>query len=114
MITDKLKQLAEAETKARKLKEAIERERAKELAVLPQKYGYGSLREFVAALKAVAGKKASRRRKKRTRITPKLKTDVVRGLKGGKAASAVAKESGISVASVNLIKKAAGLVKARK
>jgi hypothetical protein len=43
-----------------------------------------------------------------------LKESIVKALKGKKAATAIAEELSVSVASVNLIKKAAGLVKARK
>jgi hypothetical protein len=38
----------------------------------------------------------------------------MKALNGSKAASAIPHELGVSTASVNLIKKAAGLVKARK
>jgi hypothetical protein len=114
MIIDKIKELADLEAKTLELKKAIARVRASELAGLPSKYGYASVKEFIAALKAVGGKKGrSKGRKKRARITPELKASMVKALKGEKAASAVAKEFGVSLASVNLIKKAAGLVKAR-
>src|ERR1017187_3722221 len=115
MGTEKIKELAKIEAKVLELKKAIARVRTSELAGLPGKYGYTSLTEFIAALKAAGGKKGrSKGRKKRIRITPELKASIVRALKEKKAASAVAKESGVSMASVNLIKKAAGLVKPRK
>jgi hypothetical protein len=115
MVIDKIKELADLEAKTLELKKAIARERASELAGLPGKYGYASLKEFIAAIKALGSKKGrSKGRKKRVRITPELKASIVKALKGKKAASAVAKESGVSMASVNLIKKAAGLVKPRK
>jgi hypothetical protein len=115
MVTDKIKELAKIEARALELKKAIARERASELAGLPRKYGYASLKEFIGALKAAGGKKGrSKGRKKPVRITPELKASIVKALKEKKPASAVAKESGVSIASVNLIKKAAGLVKAKK
>jgi hypothetical protein len=115
MVTDKIKQLADLEAKTLELKKAIARVRAIELAGLPEKYGYASVKEFIAALKAAGGKKGrSKGRKKRARITPEMKASIVKALKGKKAATAVAKEFGVSVASVNLIMKAAGLVKAKK
>lgn len=116
MVTDKIKELAEIEAKALELKQAIEQERASELAGLPEQYGFASMREFIAALKAIGGKKKSapKGRKKRARITPELKESIVKALNEKEAASAIANEFGVSVASVNLIKKVAGLVKARK
>jgi len=118
MVTDKVKELAEIEARAIELKKAIAQERAKELAALPEQYGFGSMKEFISALKAVGGntekKTAPTGRKKRARITPELKESVVKALGEKKAASAIAEEHGISVASVNVIKKGAGLVKARK
>lgn len=75
------------------------------------------MKEFIAALRGVGGdakKSAPKGRKKRARITAELKEIVVKALGEKKAASAIAEEHGISVASVNVIKKGAGLVKARK
>ena len=113
----KLKELAEIEAKADEIRKAIELERASELARLPEQYGFASLREFIGALKGIGGKKRISKAKgckKRARITPELKESIVKALKRKKAATAIAEELSVSVASVNLIKKAAGLVKARK
>jgi hypothetical protein len=122
MITDKIKELAEMQAKALELKQTIAQERAKELASLPEQYGFGSMKELIAALKDVAGgkrKKAAKKaapkgRRKRAKITPELKDAIVKAVNEKKSASAIAGEFGVSVASVNLIKKGAGLVKARK
>jgi hypothetical protein len=117
MVTEKLKELAELEAKADEIRKTIELERASELARLPEQYGFASMREFIGALKAIAGKKRvskAKGHKKRARITPELKESIVKALKGKKAATVIANELSVSVASVNLIKKAAGLVKARK
>jgi hypothetical protein len=122
MVTDKVKELAEIEARALELRKAIAQERAKELASLPAQYGFGSVREFIAALKDLDGGKekkiskeaAPKGRKKRAKLTPELKDSIVKALKDGKPGSAVATEFGVSPASVNLIKKAAGLTKPRK
>lgn len=54
-------------------------------------------------------------RRKRTRITPELKDQIVAALQAGdKTAGAVAAAFGVSGASVNNIKKAAGLTKSRE
>lgn len=47
-------------------------------------------------------------------LTPAVKAKVKSAVEAGKAGSAIAKEMGISVASVNVLKKALGLTKARK
>jgi hypothetical protein len=117
MVTDKVKELAEIEARALELRKAIAQERAKELAALPMQYGFASMKEFIAALKGVGAdvkKSAPKGRKKRAKITPELKETIVAALKEGKTAPAIADEQGVSSASVNMIKKAAGLVKARK
>jgi hypothetical protein len=117
MVTDKIKELAEIEARALELRKAIAQERAKELAGLPEQYGYAGMKEFIAALKAVgsdAKKSAPKGRKKRVKITPELKEAIVKALREGKTAPAIADEQGVSPASVNSIKKDAGLVKARK
>lgn len=60
--------------------------------------------------KVAAPVKAGKR--KRARVTPELKEQIVKALKaGGKTAGAVAAEFGVSGATVNNIKKAAGLTK---
>jgi hypothetical protein len=124
MVTDKIKELAEIEAKAAELKISIEQERMVELAALPEKYGYSSMKELIAALKSVGGDKKKKKtikkkaapkvRRKRAKITPEIKDGIVKALNEKKSASAIAAEFKVSVASVNLIKKAAGLTKARK
>jgi DNA-binding NarL/FixJ family response regulator len=53
-------------------------------------------------------------RRKRTTVTPELKDAIVQALQAGKTASAVAEECGVSPATVNNIKRAAGLTKKRE
>ena len=65
-----------------------------------------------APIATVAPIKASRK-KKRTRITPEKKEQVQKAVKEGKSGSAIAKDLGISVASVQNIKKEFGLIKKR-
>jgi len=64
-----------------------------------------------AATKKVAAKATKRR--KRTTITPQLKNDIIAAVKGGATGAAVAKQFGVSVPTVQNIKKAAGLIKKR-
>jgi len=115
MVTEKVKQLAALEAKAKKLRAVIARELRYELSGLPAKYGFESVREFERAVRIASGaKKVPKRRKRRVRVTPEVKAAVVRALKDGKTAAAAAKEGGVSLSSVHLIKKATGLVKAQK
>jgi len=132
MVTEKIKQLADLQAKAEKLQQTIEVERTRELAALPSRYGYDSIEAFVKALKAAAGaapkgkkrgrkpkagkaaKPAAKGKRGRTKITAELKASVIAAVNAGKTGSAIAKEFGISVPSVQNIKKEAGLVKARK
>ncbi len=64
---------------------------------------------------APAAAKAGGDRRKRARITPELRETIIKALAAGdKTAGAVAAEFGVSGASVNNIKKAAGLTKKRE
>jgi hypothetical protein len=131
MVTEKIQELAALQAKAAKLQAAIESQRTSELAALPANYGYASLNDFIKALKAAAasGGKRGRRgpkaraakaakkkaggRRKRAKITAELKDKVKSAVEAGKTGAAIAKEFGISVPSVQNIKKELGLVKKR-
>lgn len=65
-----------------------------------------------AATKTAKAAKPGRRRK-RAKITPEVKAQVKAGVEAGKTGSAIAKEAGISLPSVQNIKKELGLVKSR-
>ncbi len=129
MVTDKIQELQALQAKAAELQKSIEAERTRELATLPAKYGYDSLPAFIKALKAAvsgapkrrgraaakpaAAKKAAGGKRTRTKITPELKEQVKAAVEAGKTGAAIANEFGISVPSVQNIKKEFGLVKAR-
>ncbi len=128
MVTDKIKELEELQAKAAQLKQAIEVERTRELAALPAKYGYGDLATFIKAVKAAAGAAKPRGRKpkgaakpvkaksgkrSRAKITDELKAQVKAAVEAGETGAAIAERLGISVPSVQNIKKEFGLVKAR-
>jgi len=122
MVIEKIQELNALQAKAAKLQAAIETERTAELAALPGKYGYDSVKAFIKALKSAAGggrrrrgaKKAPAGRRKRAKITPELKAQVKAAVEAGKTGAAISKELGISLPSVQNIKKEFGLVKARK
>jgi hypothetical protein len=120
MISPIIRRLAKARAAAAKLEQSF----VEELASLPKAYGFGSLTEFVAALETAAGgrrggakraKKPSKpRARKRAVLTGSIRTKVKTLLKAGKSGSQVAKAVGISLPSVQNMKKAFGLVKAPK
>lgn len=129
MVTDKLKQLEAAKARLVELQEAVRRQLRKELAELPAKYGFDSAREFAAAVTEAAGGRKGRgrkpaaakpagkrggRRRPRAVITDATRSEVKKLTEGGKTGAEIAKQVGISLPSVQNIKKALGLVKARK
>lgn len=132
MVTKKIKELALNKAKVAALEKSIASELNKELASLPGQYGFETIDEFVAAVKAAAGAKVrggpkakaaakpaaakggEKKRRKRAVITAETKAKVKSLVEGGKTGSQIAKEVGISLPSVQNIKKELGLVKARK
>lgn len=125
---DKINQLEAARAKLAEMENAISAERQAALANLPKEYGYDDLNDFVAALKAAQRSGGSRKAKsaakpapaakksgKRTRakITSETKQQVKSLVEAGKTGAEIAKQLGISLPSVQNIKKELGLVKAR-
>jgi hypothetical protein len=135
MVTDKLKELEAARAKLATLEQTIADELNKELADLPAKYGFASAAEFADAVRSAGGGGPARRgrkpgkakaaaagngkggpgRKRRTRavITDDTRAEVKKLVNDGKTGSEIAKSLGISLPSVQNIKKALGLVKKR-
>jgi hypothetical protein len=120
MMTPIIQRLAQARANAAKLEQSFQ----KELASLPKAYGFDSLTGFIAAVEAAGrgkrsgAKRAKRPSKPRTRkravITDSVRASVRKLFKAGKSGSQIAKAVGISLPSVQNIKKALGLVKAPK
>lgn len=134
MVTDKIKELEAARAKLATLEQSIVDELNTELAALPAKYGFGSVGEFINAVrnatggrkagggrgrraagaKPAAGKKAGgRKRRTRAVITDETRAQVKKMVDGGKTGAEIASTLGISLPSVQNIKKALGLVKSR-
>ncbi|KXU37455.1 hypothetical protein AXK11_02395 [Cephaloticoccus primus] len=122
MIDNKLKKLNAARAKVAALEQAIANERLKELAVLPAKYGFADADSFIKALKSALGSAKVGRGvaaatrapgAKRKNITPEAKAKVIELLNAGQTGSEVAAKVGISLPSVQKIKKEFGLVKPR-
>jgi hypothetical protein len=126
MAKDKiLKALAMARAKVEKLEQAVVAKRNQVLAKLHALYGFESIDDFIAALKAAAAgrggrkargkaKAAGGKRRKRAVITPEVKAKVKSLTEAGKTGAEIAKATGISLPSVQNIKKELGLTKARK
>ena len=120
MISNKLKVLQAARAKLASLEKSLEAE----LATLPGKYGFASAADFVKAVsKACGGKRgrkpgrvkaaapaAAKKRRKRAVITDETRAEVKKLVEAGKTGKEIATQLGISVPSVQNIKKALGLV----
>lgn len=127
MVTKQIRELEATKAKIVSLEKAIAKRLQKELSTLHDKYGFSSLVEFISALKSTAGAPAGRRavrskpskgqskvkRRKRSVITDETRASVKKMVESGKTGSQIAKSLGISLPSVQNIKKALGLVKAR-
>jgi DNA-binding NarL/FixJ family response regulator len=125
MVTKQIKQLEAAKANLARLQNAVSKHLQKELAGLPHAYGFDSLKAFFRAVTAAAGGKAAgssgtarkaggKKRRKRAVITDATRAAVKKLAEAGKSGAEIAKEVGISLPSVQNIKKALGLVKARK
>ncbi len=116
MINPLIQELAKAKAKVIQLEQAI----VKELASLPSVYGFSSTEELVSALHSAKGrssrpkKPSAPRARKRAVITDSVRAEVRKMLKAGKSGAEIAKAVGISLPSVQNIKKAFGLVRSRK
>ena len=124
MVTDKIKTLALTKARVAELEKSIATELNRELSALPGKYGFDNLPAFFEAVKAASRGKsrstakvksaAGGKRRRRAVITNDTKAKVKSLVEGGKTGAEIAKAVGISLPSVQNIKKDLGLVKARK
>jgi hypothetical protein len=125
MVTAKIKQLNEFQTKVDALKKAIASQLKSDLSSLHKKYGFESPLALIKAIKASVGGKSSgrvakaastggKKKRKRAKITPEMKQKLKGMVDAGKTGTVIAKALGISLPSVQNIKKELGLVKARK
>ena len=136
MVTDKIKELEAARAKLASLEQSIAAEMNRELAGLPAKYGFQSTDDFVRAVQAAGGGRGrgkrrgrppgsaagaakkgkggpGRKRRSRAVITDETRAQVKKLVNDGKTGAEIAKTVGISLPSVQNIKKALGLVKKR-
>ncbi len=129
MVIEVVKELEAAKAKVAELEHSLEKELTQKLSRLPYEFGFDDLASFIKALKSAAGARRSpgrvkgvkaakgekpAKRGKRTRITPEIKAQVKALVNDEKTGADIAKQLGISLPSVQNIKKELGLVKARK
>lgn len=124
LLTDKVKELAASRAKIAELEKSIATDLSQELSSLPGKYGFDSVAAFIKAVKAASTGQPSARRgngsaklgRKRTRakITDETRKSVKELVAQGKTGAEIAKTLGISLPSVQNIKKALGLVRKAK
>jgi hypothetical protein len=126
-----MKELEAARARLASLEQAVRSELNRELAGLPAKYGFDSADAFIDAIRSATGGRGRRgrpakaaksgggassgggKRRKRSVITDETRNQVNKLVEGGKTGAEIAKQVGISLPSVQNIKKALGLVKAR-
>lgn len=121
IVSAKLKELESARAKLATLEQAVQDEMKKELAALPAKYGFESADDFIEAVRAATGARrrgrpaatGGKKRRSRAVITDETRALVKKLVEGGKTGAEIAKVVGISLPSVQNIKKALGLVKSR-
>jgi DNA-binding NarL/FixJ family response regulator len=129
-VSAKLKELAAARARLASLEQAMQAELRKELAGLPAKYGFDSVDAFVDAVRgtgtgggrrrgrpakaaAAGASSGGRKRRRRAVITDATRAEVKKLVSSGKTGAQIAESLGISLPSVQNIKKALGLVKKR-
>lgn len=129
-FTDQIAELQKAKAKLAQAEAKLAADRVAALSRLPGDYGYANLNDFIKALKSAAGKarknkkvkgtkapkaapKAKAGKRTRAKITPELKQQVIAAVQAGQSGAEIAASLGLSLPSVQNIKKEAGLVKAR-
>lgn len=127
MLSSKIKELADYKAKIVELEKAVLEEREAALDRAHTDLGFASRSDLIKALKALekAGPKRGRKkgpkaapasagkkqRRKRTTITPELRDSILAAVKDGGTGAAVAKKFGVSLPTVQNIKRAAGLTR---
>lgn len=125
MLSSKIKELADYKAKIVQLEKAVLEEREAALARAHTELGFASRSDLIKALRALekAGPKRGRKaagkpsaaakagRRKRTTITAELRESILAAVKEGGTGSAVAKRFGVSLPTVQNIKRAAGLTR---
>lgn len=118
-VSDKIQELEATRARLAKIEAAIQQE----LADLPARYGFAVTKSFIAAVLAASGskqggrgaaKRVAKKGRKRARITDETRAEVKKLVQAGKTGNEIAKAVGISLPSVQNIKKDLGLVQPHK
>lgn len=111
-MDNKRQEIEKYKQKIADLERQVEDERRQKLINLHEEVGYSSRKELISALQGLHRGKSGTG--KRTVITPDMRKQIVDALKSNKTGAAVAREFGISLPTVQNIKKASGLVRKSK
>lgn len=116
IIMDKQKEIEQYKKKINDLERQVETERRQKLLNLHKELGFASRKDLIAALQSPSAVKAKGKRRKgrRTVITPEMRKQIQTALRGKTPGTVVAREFGISVPTVQNIKKEIGLVGKKK
>lgn len=108
-------QLAAARAKVAKLEAAAAQVRNQELAKLPAKLGFSNMAALIEALKAIGSSKAvTPVKRKRGKVTPETRIELKKLVEAGKTGVEIAQVLGVSLPTVQNIKKELGLVRTTK
>jgi DNA-binding NarL/FixJ family response regulator len=124
IVSSKLKALEAARAKVANLEAVVQTQLKKELASLPAKYGFAGVDDFVDAVRSASGRPSrgrpsgkrggpGKKRRHRALITDETRAQVKKLVEAGKTGAQIAQMVGISLPSVQNVKKALGLVKKR-
>lgn len=120
MIANKLKEIQAAKARLAALEQSAAADLKAELAHLPEKFGFASAKAFIKGVKAATGgssrqsARSTGKRRTRATITDAMRAEVKKLAEAGKTGGFIAAQVGISLPSVQNIKKALGLVRGRK
>ena len=111
MITDKIKELEQLRNQAAALEQSIEEEKAAKLASMHEEVGLESTEALINALRGLA--KQPPKKRKRIRLTAAQKRNIANAIKGGLKGTEASRKFGVSLPTIQKIKKDFGLVKSR-
>lgn len=139
MLSKKIKEITNVRAKLAALEEEVAKQRKAALSVLHKEFGFESIEDLIEALKELVGAKPARgrgrkkgaagrpakkaakkaaargegKKRKRAKVTPEMREQIIEAVKAGKTGKAIAAEFGVSLPTVQNIKRDAGLTKAR-
>jgi hypothetical protein len=129
MLNKKLKEISLYKAKIAALEKSILAERQTKLKKLQSDLGYGSTADLIEALRSLNGAAPTasrgkvstaaaggpgRKRRKRAKVTDEMRQGMVTALRAGGKAGDVAKQFGVSIPTVQNVKRAAGLTRGSK